>query len=136
MASSRMPRLKLGGQRVPQPVRVHAGDPGAPSDPPDDPADLVPVQRAAVVGDQPLAAADVLEVGCGPGREQAGQLGVQRHVPVGAGLAEGDPQPVPGADLHDRVGVQACELAGVDLWVRFGRTVQDERFSHRPLAFR
>ena len=40
------------------------------------------------------------------------QLGVQRHVPVVAELAERDAQPVAGADLHDRVGVQVRELAG------------------------
>ena len=40
------------------------------------------------------------------------QLGVQRHVPVVAELAERDAQPVAGADLHDRVGVQAGQLAG------------------------
>ena len=61
----------LGGQRVPQPVRVHAGNPGGAGDAGNDAADDIPVQRAAVVGDQPLAAADVLEVGCGPGGEQA-----------------------------------------------------------------
>jgi len=60
----------LGGQRVAQPVRMHAGNPGRVSDPAHDAADDVPVQRAAVVGDQPLAAADVLEVGGGPGGEQ------------------------------------------------------------------
>jgi hypothetical protein len=33
MASSRMPRLKLGGQRVPEPVRVDARDAGGTADP-------------------------------------------------------------------------------------------------------
>src|SRR6185437_16230333 len=75
-------------------------------------ADDVPVQRAAVVGDQALVPADVLEVGGGPGGEQLDQLGVQRDVPVVAEFAQRDPQPVPGADEHDRVGVQAGELAG------------------------
>ena len=37
---------------------------------------------------------------------------VQRHVPVVAELAERHPQPVPGADLHDRVRVQIRELPG------------------------
>jgi hypothetical protein len=78
---------RLGGQGVPQPVRVHRGNPGGPADPVHDPSDDVPVQRAAVVGDQPFMAADVVEVGGGPGGEQLDQLGVQRHVPVGAELA-------------------------------------------------
>ena len=40
------------------------------------------------------------------------QLGVQRDVAVVAELAQRDPQPVPGADPHDRVGVQVGQLAG------------------------
>jgi hypothetical protein len=50
MASSRMPRLKLGGQRVAQPVRVHAGDAGGPAGAGDDAAGEVAVQGAAVAG--------------------------------------------------------------------------------------
>src|SRR6185437_17119379 len=68
----------LGGQRVAEPVRVHSRDAGGASDAGDDAADDVPVQRAAVVGDQALVPADVLEVGGGPGGEQLDQLGVQR----------------------------------------------------------
>jgi hypothetical protein len=102
----------LGGQRVAEPVGVHAGDPGGAADPGDDAADEVPVQRAPVVGDQPLVPADVLEVGGGPGGEQLDQLGVQWHVAVVAELAQRDPQPVPGADLDDRVGGQAGQFAG------------------------
>jgi hypothetical protein len=60
-----------------------------------------------VVGDQPLVAADVLEAGCGPGCQERDELGVQRHVAVVTELAERDPQPVAGADLHDRVSFQA-----------------------------
>jgi hypothetical protein len=44
-----------------------------------------------VVGDQPLAAADVLEVRRGPSGEQFHELGVQWHVPVVAELAQRDP---------------------------------------------
>jgi hypothetical protein len=102
----------LGGQRVAQPVRVHAGNPGGPAHAGDDAADEVAVQRAAVISDQPLAAADVLQVGGGPGGEQLDELGVQRDVAVVAELAERDPQPVPGADLDDRVGLQVREFAG------------------------
>ena len=65
-----------------------------------------------MVGDQPLARADVVEVRGGPGGEQPDEVGVQGHVPVVAELAERDPQPVPGADLHDRVGVQVRQLPG------------------------
>jgi hypothetical protein len=101
-----------GGQGVPQPVRVHAGHAGGTADSGDDAADDIPVQRSAVVGDQPLAPADVPEAGCCPGCQERDQLGMQRHVPVVAELAERDPQPVAGADLHDCVGFQAGQLAG------------------------
>jgi len=97
---------------VPEPVRVYPGDPGGAAGPVHDARDDVPVQRAAVVGDQPLAAADVLEVVRGPGGEEAGELGVQRHVAVVAELAQRDAQPVPGADPHHRVGVQIGQLPG------------------------
>src|SRR5258707_909154 len=108
----------------PEPVRVHAGGPGGAADAGDDAADEVPVQRAAVVGDQALVAADVLEVGRGPGGEQLDELGVQRDVAVIAELAQRDPQPVPGADEHDRVGVQAGQLAGPH--ARPGQQFDDE----------
>src|SRR5215472_10968857 len=55
---------------------------------------------------------DVAEVRGGPGAGQPDEVGVQGHVPVVAELAERDPQPVPGADLHDRVRVQAGQLPG------------------------
>jgi hypothetical protein len=97
----------LGGQRVAQPVGVHARDPGGAAGAGDDAADEVPVQRAAVVGDQAVTVADVLEVGGGPGGEQLDELGVQGDVAVVAELAQRDAQPVPGADEHDRVGLQA-----------------------------
>ena len=103
---------RLGGEGVPEPVRVDARDARSAGDPCDDAGDGVAVQGAAVVGGQPLVPADVLEVGGGPGGEQRGQLGVQRDVPVVAELAERDAQPVGGADEDDRVGFQAGELAG------------------------
>jgi len=93
-------------------VRVHAGDTGRAADAVHDPADLVPVQHAAVVGGQPLAAADVLKVGRSPGSEELDQFRVQWHVPVGAELAERDVQPVPGADAHDRISIQVRQFPG------------------------
>jgi len=42
----------------------------------------VPVQGAAVVGDEPFMATNVLEVGGCPDGEQLDQLWVQRDVPV------------------------------------------------------
>src|SRR5438552_19182476 len=86
----------LGGQGVAEPVRVDARDAGGTGDAADDPPDEVPVQRAAVVGDQPLVRADVAEVrGC-PGAEQPGAVGVQGPVPVLAVLSDRLSAPVTG----------------------------------------
>ena len=113
MASSRMPRLIAWVASVCRSrCRVHARNPGGPGDPAHYPADQVPVQHATMVGDQALVAADVLEVGGGPGTEQLDELGVQGHVAVVAELAQRDPQPVPGADPHHRIGVEIGQLAG------------------------
>ncbi len=60
---------------MPQPVRVHAGDPGGAADAGDDEAGEVAVERAAVAGGQALVAADVLQVGRGSSGEQPGQGG-------------------------------------------------------------
>ena len=45
------------------------------------------------------------------GVDQGDQLGVQRQVAVLAQLADRDMQPRPGADEHDRIGLQAGEFA-------------------------
>jgi hypothetical protein len=103
---------RLCGERVAKPVRVDSRDARSGGDAADDPADDMPVQDAAVVGDQPLMAADMVQVRRGPGGEQRDEVGVQGHVPVVAELAERDPQPVPGADLHDRVSLQAGQFPG------------------------
>lgn len=64
---------RLGGQGVPEPVRVDARDARRARDPAHDAGDPVPVQGAAVVGDQPLVPADVFEVRGGPVGEEPGQ---------------------------------------------------------------
>ena len=74
------------------------------SDAPHDAADAT----AAVIGEQALVTADVLEIACGPGCQESDQPGVQRHVPVVAEHAQRDAQPVAGADAHDRVGFQSA----------------------------
>ena len=71
--------------------------------------------------------ADVLEVGGGPVGEQVDELGVQRDVAVVAELAERDAQPVAGADLDDRVGVQVRQLAGA-------HPGAGEQFDDEPVA--
>ena len=83
----------LGGQGVAELVGVDA-DAAAAADAADDAADLVAVQRAAVIGDQAPVAADVIGVGGGPGGEERDELGVQRDIAVVAELAERDAQPV------------------------------------------
>jgi hypothetical protein len=117
---------RLGGQGVTQLVRVGA-DTGVASDAADDAADDVAVQRPAVVGGQPLMAADVLEVGGGPGGEQCHQLGVQRHVPVVAELAQRDAQPVGLTDAHDRAGFQVGQLTSPHAGA-------GEQLHHQPVA--
>ena len=101
----------LGGQGVAQLVGVDA-DAAAAADTAGDTADLVAVDRAAVIGGQAPAGADVIGVGGGPGGEERDQFGVQGHVAVVAELAERDAQPVAGADEDDGVGFEIGELAG------------------------
>jgi hypothetical protein len=118
---------RLGGQRVAQPVRVDAGNPGGAGDAGNDAGDDVPVQRAAMVGDQPFVGSDVVEVGGGPGGEQLDELGVQGHVPVVAQLAQRDAQPVPRADPHHRIGVQIGQFPGAHAGA-------GEQFHDQPVA--
>jgi hypothetical protein len=60
----------LGGEGVAELVGMDAQAAAAP-DAADDAADLVAVDGPALVGGQPLVAADVVEVGGGPGGQQA-----------------------------------------------------------------
>ena len=114
MASSRMPRLMAWVASV---WRSRCGcTPGTPAarpTPAHDAADDVPVQRAAVVGDQPLAAG-----GCARGwprsRRRAaltssGCSGTYRSLrSLPSGMRSQCPAPI----WHDRVGLQAGQLAG------------------------
>ena len=86
---------RLGGQGVPQLVRVQAGHSGAFADSRDDAADGVALWVASMVGEEPMIGADVREIDRGPLGEQVDQLRVQRHVAVVAEFAERDAQPVP-----------------------------------------
>src|SRR6266496_1775462 len=104
IASRRMPRLIAWVARVWRSWWMDFHFAGPP-DAPDNASDLVTVQRSAVVGGKTPMAADVLQVGGGPGGKQLDELGVERHVAVVAELAERDAQPVALADAHDRVGV-------------------------------
>ena len=93
----------LGGQGVAELVGVDAKAAAAP-DPADDPADLVAVEGAAVIGGEAVPGADVVEIGSGPGVQERHELGMQGHVAVVAQLAQWYPQPVGLADAHDGVG--------------------------------
>ena len=53
--------------------------------------------------------------------------GCSGHVAVVAELAQRDPQPVPGADLDDRVGVQAGQFAGPHAGA-------GQQLDHQPVA--
>ena len=80
---------RLGGQGVAQLVGVGA-DTGVAGDAAHDASDEVAVEGAAVVGDESMVVADVVEVGGGPGGEQGDEVGVQRDLAVVAELADGD----------------------------------------------
>ena len=128
MASRRMPRLMAWVASVWRSwwgwTRPNAGGSG---DAAHDAADDVPVEDAAVVGDEPLAAADVLEVRGGPLGEQRDEVGVQGDVAVVAELADRDPQPVPVADLDDGIRVEVAQLAGA-------QPGAGEQLDHEPVA--
>ena len=119
---------RLGGEGVPQPVRVDAGNPGGAADAVHDPSDQVrgPAGRGGRRSD--AVAADVVEVSRGPGGEQASAtFGVRRHVAVVAELAQRDAQPVPGADQHHRIGVEIGQYAGP-------HPGPGEQFDHEPVT--
>ncbi len=90
-------------------MRLDAGRPG---DPLHDAPHPMPVDRSTVVSHESAVTPDVVEIGRRPRAEQFDELGVQRDVAVVAELADGDAQPVPVADAHDRIGLQAAKLAG------------------------
>ena len=112
----------LGGERVAELVGVHGTPAARPTRATMRP--MRPVERAVVVGDQSLVAADVFEVGRGPVGEQLDEVGVQRDVAVVAELADRDPQPVAVADQHDRVGGEVAEFAGAQAGA--GEQLDDE----------
>jgi hypothetical protein len=102
----------LGGEGVAELVGVHVVDAGGPADATDDAADLVAVDRPAVVGDEAPVSADVVLVGGGPVGEQVNEVRMQGDVAVVAELAERHAQPVGLADADDGVGGKIAELAG------------------------
>jgi hypothetical protein len=61
-----------------------------------------------VVGDEPAVGSDVVEVGGTPVGEELDELGVERHEAVVAELADGDSEPVAGADVDDSIGGEAA----------------------------
>ena len=76
----------------------------------DEPGDGVAVQRSAVFAGQQQRVAG-WDVGGPVTVDEGDQLGVQREVTVLAELADRDMQPRAGADMDDRSGLQAGELA-------------------------
>ena len=96
------------GEGVAQLVRVHVAESGRAGDTAHDPADVMAVQRATVVGDQQL----VRVVAGAPVVEEFDKDGVQWQVAVVAELADWDPQPVIATDAHGRVRLERAQLAG------------------------
>ena len=101
---------RLGGQRVPEPVRADVADPGGLGGFGDGPVDAALADPLAVLDEEVRGA----QAGgpCGePAVQEVLELGVQRDIAVGAQLAERHVQPVGGADLHDGVDGKVQELA-------------------------
>jgi integrase len=101
---------RLGGQRVPEPVRADVADPGGLGSFGDGPVDATLANALAVLDEEVRGA----QAGgpCGePAVQEVLELGVQRDIAVGAQLAERHVQPVGGADLHDGVDGKVEELA-------------------------
>jgi hypothetical protein len=97
----------LGGEGVAELVGV-GGHAGAAGDATNDAPDLVAVDGAAVVGDEPVVSADAIEVVGAPPGEECDEVGVEGDEAVGAQFADGDAQPVAVSDAHDGVGVEVA----------------------------
>ena len=91
-------------------VGVDVGQPGGGAGLVDVAGDGVPVGRLAVLPGQQQRVGGV-DVRGAVLVDQGDQVRVQRQVAVLAELADRDVQPRAGADLHDRVGLQAGVLA-------------------------
>jgi hypothetical protein len=101
---------RLGGQSMPELMRMDVRQPGCGACPVDHPGDGVPVQRPAVLAGQQERIIRP-DVGGAVAVDEGDQLGVQRQVAVLAELADRDVQPGPGAYEDDCIGLQAGELA-------------------------
>ncbi len=112
MASSRMPRLVACVARVWRSWWGVDIDASGSSDAADDAPDGVPVERPAMIGDEPVVVAHRLGLFCGPACEQIDEIRVQWHVAIVAELSERDAKPVVHSDQHDRVGGEVAEFAG------------------------
>jgi hypothetical protein len=88
----------LGGEGVAELVGV-GGHAGAAGDATNDAPDLVAVDGAAVVGDEPPVSADVVEVVGAPPGEECDEVRVKWVEAVVAQFADGDAQPV--SDLSE-----------------------------------
>ena len=79
----------LGGEGVAELVGVD-GDAGAASDAAHDAGECVSVEAAAVIGDESIVGADVVEVVGGPAGEEGDEVGVEWDVAVVAEFADRD----------------------------------------------
>ena len=101
---------RLGGEGVAHLVRVDVPDPGGLGGLVQVAGDGVAVHRLAVLPGQQQRVARG-HVALAVVGDQGHQLRVQRDVAVVVQLADRDVQPVPGADLHDRVVLEGDQLA-------------------------
>lgn len=101
----------MGGEGAAELVGVN-GDTGSSSDTFHDPGEGVPVEAAAMIGDEAFVGADVFDVVGGPAGEQNDQVGVQGDVAVVAEFADREAQPVAGTDEHDGVSGEVADFSG------------------------
>ena len=99
----------LGGQGVAHLVGVDVADPGGRRGQVEQPGDGVAVQRGAV-HPRPQQRVGRVDVRGAVLTDDGDQVGVQGQVAVVVELADGDVEPVPVTDEHDRVGAQRGEL--------------------------
>jgi hypothetical protein len=100
----------LGGQGVSHLVRVDVWQAGGGGGFVEVAGDAVPVHRFAVLSRQQEGIVGV-DVTFAVVADQVDQVWVQRQVTVIVKFPDRDVQPVPGADLHDRVRTQTGQFA-------------------------
>jgi hypothetical protein len=98
---------RLSRERVTELVGMHVSESGGAGDPPDDPADVMTVERSAVTVEQ--ISVDGW-MGGRPVREEPLRVRMQRDATIVVQLPDRDPQPWRPVQRENRVGSEAAEL--------------------------